>query len=89
MMLCVVPRFVHFCFQSKQVHTSVWPWYDFAFSPERTVSNVVNTLDYDSSNSSLFSELVAEMNKLTEDMIAGVHIDEVAANLGRGKLLQF
>ena len=80
---------LHFSFQSKQVHKSVWPWYEFAFSPERTVSNMIKTIDYDSSNSSLISELVAEMNRLTEGMTAGVHVDEVADSLGRGKLLQF
>ena len=78
-----------FSFQSKQVHKSVWPWYEFAFSPEITVSNMVNTIDYDSSNSSLVSELVAEMNTLIEGMIAGIHVDEVADSLGRGMLLQF
>ena len=80
---------LHFSFQSKQVHKSVWPWYEFAFSPERTVSNMVNTIDYDSSNNSLVSELVAEMNRLTKGMIAGVHVDEVVDSLGRGKQLQF
>ena len=67
----------------------MWPWYEFAFSPERSVSDMVNTLDYDSSNSSLFSEMVAEMNRLTEGMIAGVHVDEIVDSLGRGMLLQF
>ena len=67
----------------------MWPWYEFAFSPERTVSNMIKTIDHDSSNNSLISELVAEMNRLTEGMTAGVHVDEVADSLGRGKLLQF
>ena len=67
----------------------MWPWYEFAFSPERTVSNMVSTIDYDTSNSSLLTEVVAEMNRITEGMIAGVHIGEVAASLGRGKLLHF
>ena len=50
---------------------------------------MVNTIDYDSSNSSLVSELVAEMNTLIEGMIAGIHVNEVADSLGRGMLLQF
>ena len=67
----------------------MWPWYEFAFSPERTASNMIKTIDHDSSNNSLISELVAEMSRLTEGMTAGVHVDEVADSLGRGKLLQF
>ena len=50
---------------------------------------MIKTIDHDSSNNSLISELVAEMNRLTEGMTAGVHVDEVADSLGRGKLLQF
>ena len=63
----------------------MWPWYEFAFSPERTTKIMLKSLDCDKNRNALVSEMTFEMNKLNEDMTRGVYSSEILASLGRGK----
>ena len=72
--------------QAHQVHSAVWPWYDFAFSPERTTKNMLKSLGCDTNQKALISDMIVEMNRLSEEMVSGTHVEEIAASLGKGKI---
>ncbi len=71
-------------FQERLVHASVWPWYNFAFSPARTAGSLLETLECGENKTGFVTEMIAEMKLLSDCVVNGDCTDEVVRSLGKG-----
>ncbi len=72
-------------FQPKQVHESVWPWYNFVFSPEQTAKDLIQTLNCGVDQTTFTTELTQLVTPILTNVHKGLYIDEICSCLGKGE----
>ena len=69
----------------KRVNQVMWPWYEFAFTPEKTANTLYTDIFEGETNPDFVNDLVSQLEIVMNKLRSGQCISEVAALLGVGE----
>lgn len=81
---CIDKLLEEFHVDRKVIHPTLWPWYNFAFTPEKTAVRVVENVENGLDSAVFINKVVQEITSITQQVFTGKHVDIVSEALGKG-----